>query len=610
MPTPFRALLSSLLIFFAVSAVAQNTAPEASADFYTTDWDTPIVAMAPGVLANDLDAENDALQAHLVQGPERGSLSLEIDGSFTYQTEAGFEGQVRFTYKAWDGMFGSEATVVIDVVAGNLAPIAVADHYVSHGEDLFIDAPGVLQNDRDPENDMLMVWPERGPVNGTFGLAGDGSFYFYPDPGFYGQTTFTYTLFDGLARSQGTVTLSIVEPPNQAPVVLPESFTLPMNASADLDVLDNDYDPDGTELFISRVCCVTPVGSVEVINGGRQVRLNPENGYRGQVELAYFVTDGEAEVGTTITATIGMEFPPDGEGGGSFVSGSSWTGAGTDNRGWHVGDFDGDGRSDIFRYRSGYSGAEVFLSTGSDFALSGSWTGAGDGDHGWYIGDFNGDGMDDIFRYRSGISGAEVLLSNGSGFIHSGSWTGAGTDSRGWHIGDFNGDGRDDIFRYRSGYSGAEVFLSTGSGFALSGSWTGAGDGDHGWYIGDFNGDGMDDIFRYRSGTSGAEVLLSNGSGFTHSGSWTDAGTDGRGWHIGDFNGDGRDDIFRYRSGYSGAEVFLSTGSEFTLSGSWTGAGDGDHGWYLGDFNGDGMDDIFRYISNSSGADVFLSEPD
>jgi hypothetical protein len=48
----------------------------------------------------------------------------------------------------------------------------------------------------------------------------------------------------------------------------------------------------------------------------------------------------------------------------SFVRGQSWTpaGYGDSPRGWYVGDFDGDGRDDIFRYRDGISGADVFLS--------------------------------------------------------------------------------------------------------------------------------------------------------------------------------------------------------------------------------------------------------
>jgi hypothetical protein len=252
------------------------------------------------------------------------------------------------------------------------------------------------------------------------------------------------------------------------------------------------------------------------------------------------------------------------------------------------------------------------------------WTAVGYGDarDGWYIGDFNGDGKDDIFRVLFGVSGADVFLSTGSSFVSSGSWSAAGIGSapNGWYVGDFNGDGKDDIFRTLPGVSGADVFLSTGSSFSSIGSWTGAGYGfaRDGWYVGDFNGDGKDDIFRYCPAstpcgavTSGAEVFTSTGAGFQSQGSWTDAGAGAapNGWYVGDFNGDGKDDIFRALVGISGADVFLSNGSSFVYSGSWTAAGYGAarDGWYVGDFSGDNKADLFRYIPQSFEAQVFLS---
>jgi hypothetical protein len=126
-----------------------------------------------------------------------------------------------------------------------------------------------------------------------------------------------------------------------------------------------------------------------------------------------------------------------------------------------VGDFNGDGKDDIFRYVPGVSGAQVFLSTGAKFNYAGSWTGAGHGTDGWYVGDCNGDGRDDIFRYVPGVSGAQVFLSDGTKFVYSGSWTGAGHGTDGWYVGDYNGDGWADIFRYVAGISGADAFLST-----------------------------------------------------------------------------------------------------------------------------------------------------
>ncbi len=259
---------------------------------------------------------------------------------------------------------------------------------------------------------------------------------------------------------------------------------------------------------------------------------------------------------------------------------SSWTGAGVNfNRGgWHIGDFNGDGKDDIFRYREGESGADMFLSTGSAFKRDGSWTEAevDFNQGGWHIGDFNGDGKDDIFRYIARELRIDMFLSTGFNFKRDDNWNKFLRSSTilfvdfnqgGWHIGDFNGDGKDDIFRYRESISGADVFLSTGNAFKHDGSWTPASvNFNHGgWHIGDFNGDGKDDIFRYVAGESGADMFLSTGAFFDHDGSWTPAGVSFNrgGWHIGDFNGDGKDDIFRYKDGESGADVFLSACNSF-----------------------------------------------
>jgi Bacterial Ig domain/Bacterial Ig-like domain (group 3)/Bacterial Ig-like domain (group 1) len=94
-----------------------NTAPAANDDpTYSTGVDTPLVLDAPGVLANDTDADGDQLTASLVSPPANGTLSLNPDGGFTYTPNAGFSGTDTWTYTANDGSANSNvATVTITV---------------------------------------------------------------------------------------------------------------------------------------------------------------------------------------------------------------------------------------------------------------------------------------------------------------------------------------------------------------------------------------------------------------------------------------------------------------------------------------------------------------
>ncbi|MGB3494710.1 MAG: exosortase-dependent surface protein XDP2 [Elainellaceae cyanobacterium] len=101
-----------------------NSNPDAEPDSYGTDEDTPLVVVVEnGVLANDTDADGEDLSTVLADGPNNGTLDLDVDGSFTYTPNENFSGTDSFTYKANDGEADSDAaTVEITVAPINDAP--------------------------------------------------------------------------------------------------------------------------------------------------------------------------------------------------------------------------------------------------------------------------------------------------------------------------------------------------------------------------------------------------------------------------------------------------------------------------------------------------------
>ena len=106
-----------------------NTPPVGGADVYTTAEDTTLEVSAPGVLSNDSDADGQHLTAALVSGPAHGTLTLRVDGSFSYVPAPNYFGADSFTYTANDGVLSSGAVrVSLQVTAGQRCPARPARH--------------------------------------------------------------------------------------------------------------------------------------------------------------------------------------------------------------------------------------------------------------------------------------------------------------------------------------------------------------------------------------------------------------------------------------------------------------------------------------------------
>jgi len=286
-----------------------------------------------------------------------------------------------------------------------------------------------------------------------------------------------------------------------------------------------------------------------------------------------------------------------------------------DFRAIDVGDFDGDGRSDILRSDWNGNGRQYNL------ALLGRengwerWIGPlaqlGGPNRTLRIGDFDGDGRDDLFRIDwngQGHANNAWLRANGNGdwSEFEGPAIPLGGDDRTTYVGDFDGDGRSDLLLVRDDSTENRIYISEGDGRWRT--WTDGLDIPLGGsrrqvLIADFDGDGDDDILRADGNGDGTQynrLALSNGTG-----QWTvhfDSPHraligEHRALHVGDFDGDGAADLLHVDGGGNGTEL-----NEAIVS-----RGDGNWGYWggiespleprnrsvhVGDFDGDGCDDI------------------
>jgi VCBS repeat-containing protein len=278
-------------VTLAVNAV--NQPPVAKNDSYITPQNATLTVAAPGVLANDSDAENEPLSASLVGGPSHGSLTLNANGSLTYVPVAGYNGSDSFTYQVSDPTSsGGTATVTIKVDA---PPSAAADSYsTNENTTLTVAAPGVLGNDTDPDGDTLTASIVASPQHGSVVLNSNGSFSYYPNTYFYGSDSFTYQAFDGLLYSNtATVTLTVNhvnQPPtgNQDGYVATEDTPLTIAAPG---VLGNDTDPDNDPL--TAVLSSAPANGTVALNADGSFTYTPNKDFAGTDRFYYKASDGQ-----------------------------------------------------------------------------------------------------------------------------------------------------------------------------------------------------------------------------------------------------------------------------------------------------------------------------
>ena len=175
-----------------------NDAPVAVADSITVAEGgaaTTLVGGATSVLANDSDAEGDALTAILPSGPANGSLTLNANGTFSYVHDGSATTSDSFTYKANDGSADSNVVTVTISVTPATKPTGNTDSYRTQVDTvLTVPAPGVLANDSVPAGVTapLSATLATGPAHGTLTLNANGSLVYTPAANFVGSDSFTY----------------------------------------------------------------------------------------------------------------------------------------------------------------------------------------------------------------------------------------------------------------------------------------------------------------------------------------------------------------------------------------------------------------------------------
>ncbi len=281
-----------------------------------------------------------------------------------------------------------------------------------------------------------------------------------------------------------------------------------------------------------------------------------------------------------------------------------------------TGDFDCDGRDDVFWYAAGRSQDFVWYSTATRGFVSHQYTVFGA--YRPLGGDFNGDGCGDIFWYAPGAGTDSMWYGSASKVF-----TSADVHVYGNYTplaGDFDADGSSDIWWFdRDGgattnsiWYGSPSKAFTTVATNLGALMTSIGAGPTRPVVGDFDGNGHSDVLFYRPGSVSAAYVY----GTDHRGIWsphvhTTPGDD-LVPVVGDFDAGGSSDILWYgRAGAPDYAWFTVPGSSPQLSVVRRRTNIVSPGYvpFAADFDGNATSDLFWYAPGS-GIDVVWQNVD
>jgi VCBS repeat-containing protein len=315
---------SSAIVTVTVSGV--NDAPEAVDDQYAVDADRLLTINPSGVLGNDTDADpGTTIELFNMSTSSASGAVVTSDGlgGFTYDPtgiasflalDTGESATDTFLYIATDQTANSNVgTVTITVRGVDDAPIAVDDDgpYQAVEDVTFtvVGSFGVLANDSDPEGDPLTASLVTQATHGRVDVGNNGSFSYVPTtPDFTGLDSFVYSVTDGQGTSEATATI-FVQPRNDAPVAVDDSYTIANSETLTTNVLSNDTDVDSPATsFTALLQPANPsVNGVLTLDSDGALTYTPDAGFSGEVTFTYEVTDDQQATSNLATVRITVE---------------------------------------------------------------------------------------------------------------------------------------------------------------------------------------------------------------------------------------------------------------------------------------------------------------
>jgi hypothetical protein len=263
-------------------------------------------------LENDYDVDGNTFSiTNVDKTGMTGTLTDNLDGTYTYTPPAHFVGPQTFTYTITDSTSLTDtATVTLNGASTNTAPTISRIVDQSTMEDTTSSAFAFTVTD--PEGDTITITPssskpaivpsDKDHIVLVESPVGSGKYTvkIIPAANAFGDTVITLTANDGTVDTTISFTLSVY-PVNDLPTAVTDDISTNEDVQVTFDPVLNDTDIEASTLSIVEIS--TPAHGL-LSNSGSNYTYTPYANYNGTDNLTYKMTDGESVVSGIINLTI------------------------------------------------------------------------------------------------------------------------------------------------------------------------------------------------------------------------------------------------------------------------------------------------------------------
>ena len=292
-----------------ISITPSNDPPVAQNDSAIVQSGTPKTI---NLATNDSDSDDglDLASIEIVSQPSQGTLSVNTNGTVTYDHNGSTNLVDSFTYRIRDlaGAPSNIATVQLTVERTALPPLTVPDSAtVDEGGTVNIT---VLANDtaRDNPINSASVTVVTPPTNGTATVNSSGVIQYIHNGSETTADSFTYRVSDttGLTSAITTVSLGVV-PVNEPPVAVNDSKSIASNIQAIIDLAANDFDvDDGLDLSGIVIGTAPARGTLTIHNDGTVTYVH-DGSESVQDSFTYRIKDKSGALSNEATVSLSIE---------------------------------------------------------------------------------------------------------------------------------------------------------------------------------------------------------------------------------------------------------------------------------------------------------------